>query len=107
MASITTADFKNGVCIQHNHDIFMIVEFQHVKPGKGNAFVRTKLKSMTTGRVLEHTFPSGSKSEAIRVERRQYQYLYKEGDTYNFMNNETFDQVVINEKLINNPALLQ
>lgn len=106
MASITTADFKNGVCIEHNNDIYMIVEFQHVKPGKGNAFVRTRLKSMTNGRVLEHTFPSGSKVEAIRVERRQYQYLYKEDDTYHFMNNETFDQVGINENLINNPSLL-
>jgi elongation factor P len=106
MAAISTADFKNGICINHNHDIFMLVEFQHVKPGKGNAFVRTKLKSMTTGRVLEHTFPSGVRLEAIRVERRQYQYLYDEGDIYYFMNNDTFDQVGINEKLINNPGLL-
>jgi elongation factor P len=84
----------------------MIVEFQHVKPGKGNAFVRTKLKSMTSGRVLEHTFPSGSRLEAIRVERRQYQYLYNEGEFYHFMNNDTFDQISINDKLINNPGLL-
>jgi elongation factor P len=99
-------DFKNGMCIKHNNDIFQVVEFLHVKPGKGAAFVRTKLKSVSTGKVLEHTFPSSHKIDEVRIERRQYQYLYPEGDMYNFMNNETFEQIAIEEKIINNPALL-
>lgn len=100
------ADFKNGMCIKFNNDIYQVVEFLHVKPGKGAAFVRTKLKNVTTGRVLENTFPSSHKIEEVRVERRQYQYLYPEGDMYNFMNNETFEQIAIDEKLINNAPLL-
>lgn len=94
------------MCIKHNNDIFQVVEFLHVKPGKGAAFVRTKLKSVSTGKVLEHTFPSSHKIDEVRIERRQYQYLYPEGDMYNFMNNETFEQIAIEEKIINNPALL-
>lgn len=100
------ADFRNGMCIKFNNDIFQVVEFLHVKPGKGAAFVRTKLKSVTTGKVLEHTFPSNHKIDEVRVERRQYQYLYQEGDVYNFMNNDTFEQIAIAETIINNPALL-
>lgn len=94
------------MCIRHNNDIYQVVEFLHVKPGKGAAFVRTKLKSISTGKVLEHTFPSSHKVDEVRVERRQYQYLYREGDMYHFMNTETFEQIAIEEKLINNPALL-
>lgn len=94
------------MCIKHNNDIFQVVEFLHVKPGKGAAFVRTKLKSVSTGKVLEHTFPSSHKIDEVRIERRQYQYLYPEGDMFNFMNNETFEQIAIEEKIINNPALL-
>jgi elongation factor P len=100
------ADFKNGMCIKFNNDIFQVVEFLHVKPGKGAAFVRTKLKSVSTGKVIENTFPSSHKIDEVRVERRQYQYLYPEGDMYNFMNNETFEQIAIDEKIINNPKLL-
>jgi elongation factor P len=100
------ADFKNGMCIKFNNDIYQVVEFLHVKPGKGAAFVRTKLKSVTTGRVLENTFPSSHKIDEVRVERRQYQYLYKEGDMYNFMNNDTFEQIAIEERTINNAPLL-
>ncbi|MCO5247696.1 MAG: elongation factor P [Chitinophagales bacterium] len=100
------ADFRNGMCIRFNNDIYQVVEFLHVKPGKGAAFVRTKLKSVTTGRVLENTFPSNAKIEEVRVEKRQYQYLYPEGDIYYFMNNETFEQIPIDEKIINNPKLL-
>ncbi|MEM9023529.1 MAG: elongation factor P, partial [Bacteroidota bacterium] len=74
----TTADFKNGMCIEHNNDLYTIVEFQHVKPGKGPAFVRTKLKNINTGRVLENTFTSGFKINPVRIERRTYQYLYPE-----------------------------
>jgi elongation factor P len=100
------ADFKNGMCIKFNNDIYQVVEFLHVKPGKGAAFVRTKLKSVSTGKVIENTFPSSHKIDEVRVERRQYQYLYPEGDMYNFMNNETFEQIAIDEKIINNPKLL-
>jgi len=100
------ADFKNGMCIKFNNDIYQVVEFLHVKPGKGAAFVRTKLKSVSTGKVIENTFPSSHKIDEVRVERRQYQYLYPEGDMYNFMNNETFEQIAVDEKIINNPKLL-
>ncbi len=104
----TTADFKNGLCIEHNGELWSIVEFQHVKPGKGPAFVRTKLRNLRTGRVLENTFTAGVKIDLARVERRQYQFLYKENDnTYNFMHNETFEQIAIDGNLISNPALLK
>ena len=88
----TTADFRNGLCIMHNGDLYTISEFQHVKPGKGPAFVRSKLKNVKTGRILTNTFTSGVKIDIQRVERRQYQYLYNEGDTYHFMNSENFEQ---------------
>lgn len=102
-----TSDIRNGLCINFNNDIYSVVEFLHVKPGKGSAFVRTKLKSMTTGRVLEHTFPAGHKVDDVRVERRNYQFLYPEGDLFNFMDNETFEQVSLNQNLISNPLLLK
>ncbi|HZH67827.1 MAG TPA: elongation factor P [Chitinophagales bacterium] len=100
------ADFRNGMCIRFNNDIYQVVEFLHVKPGKGAAFVRTKLKSISTGKVLENTFPSNHKIDEVRVERRRYQYLYREDDIFHFMNNETFEQIGIPENIINNPALL-
>jgi elongation factor P len=104
----STADFRNGLCIDMNNELWSIVEFLHVKPGKGAAFVRTKLSNLRTGRQLEHTFPSGTKIDVARVERRPYQFLYKEGDSsYNFMHNETFEQITIEENLITNPGLLK
>lgn len=104
----TTADFKNGLCIVHNNELWTIVEFQHVKPGKGPAFVRTKLKNLRNARVLEFTFTAGVKIEPARVERRPYQFLYKEGeDTYNFMHTETYEQLSIPKDIINNPGLLK
>lgn len=103
----TTADFRNGLCISFNNDLFQIVEFQHVKPGKGPAFVRTKIKSLTTGRVLDNTFNSGVKIDVVRIERRQYQYLYCEGDAYHFMNNETFEQTFIDKTMIEATGLLK
>ena len=104
----TTADFKNGLCLVYNNDLWTIVEFQHVKPGKGNTFVRTKLKHIKSGRVQEVRFDAGIKIEVARVERRPYQFLYKEGDTsYCFMHSETFDQLSIEESMINNPGLLK
>ncbi|NUO00179.1 MAG: elongation factor P [Saprospiraceae bacterium] len=103
----STSDIRNGLCIEYNHDIFTIVEFQHVKPGKGNAFVRTRLKSLTTGRVIENTFPAGHKIDTVRVERREYQYLYNDGATFNFMNNETFEELALQETMIENADLLK
>ncbi|PLW95203.1 MAG: elongation factor P [Marinilabiliales bacterium] len=102
-----TSDIRNGLVIEHNNDLFVVVEFQHVKPGKGAAFVRTKLKSLTTGKVLQNTFPAGSKINIQRVERRSYQYLYKDGTSYNFMHNETYEQIPIEEELINAPQFLK
>jgi elongation factor P len=103
----TTADFRNGMCINFKDDIYTIVQFQHVKPGKGPAFVRTKLKNVKTGRVVENTFSSGVKVEEVRVERRQYQYLYKDDMGFNFMNTETFEQISIPETMIENNDLMK
>jgi elongation factor P len=96
----TTADIKNGLTIEHNGKPHQIVYFQHVKPGKGGAFVRTKLKNLENGRVVENTFNSGVKINVIRIERRPYQYLYKDDMGYVFMNLETFEQIHMNENLI-------
>ncbi len=103
----TTADFRNGLCLEFNNELYTIVEFQHVKPGKGAAFVRTKLKNLKTGKVIPNTFSAGVKINIARVERRQYQYLYKDDNGYNFMHNETFEQVSIPEEIISAPALLK
>ena len=103
----TTSDIRNGLCIDFNNDIYYVVEFQHVKPGKGNAFVRTKLKSLTTGKVIDNTFPAGHKINDVRVERRKYQYLYNDDMGYHFMNNETFEQVHINGDMIENKELMK
>ena len=103
----STSDIRNGLCIRHNNDIFSVVEFQHVKPGKGAAFVRTKLKSLTTGRVLDNTFPAGHKIEEVRVERHKMQYLYNDDMGYHFMDTETFEQAALDVKLIDNPGLLK
>jgi elongation factor P len=103
----TTADFRNGMCLVFNHDLYTIVEFQHVKPGKGAAFVRTKLKSLTTGRVIENTFNSGVKVTTARVERRPYQFLYKDDLGYHFMDSNSFEQVALEESLIDVPDLLK
>jgi elongation factor P len=103
----STADFKNGLVINFNNELYTVIEFQHVKPGKGAAFVRTKLKNVKTGKVLPNTFPAGVKIDIQRVERRQYQYLYNEGTQYHFMNNESFEQTFIDEDVINAPKLLK
>ena len=103
----STADIRNGLCIEFNNDLYSVVEFQHVKPGKGAAFVRTKLKSLTTGRVLDNTFPAGHKIEAVRIERHQFQYLYREDDIFHFMNNETYEQIALQGSMISNPGLLK
>lgn len=103
----STSDIRNGLCIRHNNDIFSIVEFQHVKPGKGAAFVRTKLKSLTTGRVLDNTFPAGHKIDEVRVERRKMQYLYNDDMGYHFMDMDSYEQVALQEKLLDQPGLLK
>ncbi len=91
----TTADIRNGMCIDLDGQYFFIIEFLHVKPGKGAAFVRTKLRNVTTGRVLDKTFNAGVKIDEVRIERRPYQFLYKDEMGYNFMNTETFEQISI------------
>ncbi len=103
----TTADFRNGLCLEINNELFTIVEFQHVKPGKGGAFVRTKLKNLKTGKVLANTFNAGVKVNVARVERRPYQFLYKDDMGYHFMHSDTFEQVSIEEHIINAPELLK
>lgn len=103
----TSNDIKMGLCLKFNHDICTVVDFQHVKPGKGPAFVRGKLKSLTTGRVIENTWPAGHKIETVRVERHKFQYLYKDETGMNFMNSETFEQTVVNPDIIENWDLLK
>ena len=98
---INAQDIKNGTCIRMDGKLYFCVEFLHVKPGKGNTFMRTKLKDVVNGYVLERRFNIGEKLEDVRVERRPYQFLYKEGDDYIFMNQETFEQVPISHNLIN------
>ncbi|MBO0323289.1 elongation factor P [Muricauda sp. CAU 1633] len=103
----STSDIRKGLCIRYNHDIFKIVEFLHVKPGKGPAFVRTKLKSVTTGKVIDNTFSAGHKIEDVRVETRSYQYLYPEGDTFHFMNTEDYNQIALPKDNLDAPDLLK
>ncbi len=103
----STSDIRNGFCFKYNNDVVSVVEFQHVKPGKGAAFVRTKMKSLTTGRVLDNTFPSGHKIEEVRVERHKMQYLYNDDMGYHFMNSETFEQARLAKDLIDRPGLLK
>jgi elongation factor P len=102
-----TSDFKNGLVMNFNGELYSIVEFQHVKPGKGPAFVRTKLKNVKTGKVIPNTFTAGVKIDVQRVERRQYQYLYNDGADYHFMNTETYEQTFVAEEIINAPALMK
>ena len=96
----TTADFKNGLVINHKSNLWKIVEFQHVKPGKGGAFVRTKIKNLRTGQVVEETFRAGEKIEKIRIEARKYNYLYTSSGVYYFMDNDTFEQIELNESQV-------
>ena len=97
---INSQDIKNGVCIRMDGRLYFVIEFLHVKPGKGNTIMRVKFKDVVDGRVLERRFNIGEKLEDVRVERRPYQFLYKDGDDLVFMNNETFEQVPIAHDLI-------
>ncbi|WP_292891027.1 elongation factor P [Nonlabens sp.] len=103
----STSDIRKGLCIHYNHDIFKIIEFLHVKPGKGPAFVRTKLKSVTSGKVIDNTFSAGHKIEEIRVETHAFQFLYQDGEGYHFMNTETFEQIILQENSLDAPGLLK
>lgn len=103
----STSDIRNGLCIRHNNDIYKITEFLHVKPGKGPAFVRTKLKSVTTGKVLENTFSAGHKIEEVRVETHKFQFLYNDGEFYHFMNTEDYTQIQLSEAALDAPQLLK
>lgn len=103
----TTADFKNGLCIEFNNDLYTIVEFQHVKPGKGSAFVRTKLKSLKSGRVIDNTFNSGVKVTTARIERRGHQYLFKDDLGLHFMDSSSFEQVSLPEEMVEGSQFLK
>lgn len=100
MATITTSDFKKGLFILFKDEPHQIIDFQHVNPGKGSAFVRTRLKSIKTGRVQEFTYKSGESVEELFIETREMQYLYHEGDSYLFMDNQTFEQYAVPASLL-------
>jgi elongation factor P len=97
---ISTADFRNGMVVVHDENLMEIVEFQHVKPGKGGAFVRTKFKNVLTGRVLDKTFRAGERMEEARVEERTWQFLYTDGDLYHFMHPETYEQIAVGKEVV-------
>ena len=103
----TTADFRNGLCIQYNGYPWKIESFQHVKPGKGPAFVRTKIRNLNTGRLLENTFTSGVKIDIIRIENRKYQFLYAEGRDYHLMNLDDYEQIMLQKEFIENVEFLK
>lgn len=103
----TTADFRNGLCIEFNQNLYTIVEFQHVKPGKGPAFVRTKLKSLNTGKIIENTFNAGVKVTTARIERRPHQFLYKDDLGFHFMDSNSFEQITLQKELIDAHELMK
>lgn len=103
----TTSDIRNGLCFKYNHDIYTVVSFQHVKQGRGAAFVRVKMKSLTSGKVIEQNFNTSTKIDDIRVERHKFQYLYSDGEDRVFMHQETFEQVNLPDRLIDNVDLLE
>lgn len=103
----STSDIKKGLCIRYNNDIYKIIDFLHVKPGKGPAFVRTKLKNVSTGRVIDNTFSAGHKIETIRVETSKYQFLYNDAENFHFMNNDDFNQITIDKNMLENSDFLK
>jgi elongation factor P len=100
MASVS--DFRNGMAIRHNGVIWVVNEFQHVKPGKGQAFIRTKLKQLMTGKVVDHTFRLSETIEEVRLQEKEMQYLYAAGDDLCFMDNETYDQINLPKEMVGN-----
>ncbi len=103
----SSSDIRKGLCIKYNNDIYKIIEFLHVKPGKGPAFVRTKLKSVTSGKVIDNTFSAGHKIDDVRVETHKFQYLYNEGDTYHFMNTADYSQITLQKETLDAPDLMK
>ena len=103
----STADIKNGLCIEYNNGLYTVIDFQHVKPGKGPAFVRTKLRNVESGKVLDNTFTSGHKITTARIERRAHQFLYKDDIGYHFMDSNTYEQVALPDEIIDNADLLK
>lgn len=103
----STSDIRNGLCINYNHDIFKVIEFLHVKPGKGPAFVRTKMKSVTNGKVIDNTFSAGHKIEEVRVETHKFQFLYNDGETYHFMNTADYSQIELQKAVLDSPDLMK
>ena len=103
----TTSDFRNGLCFNHNGDPWKIESFLHVKPGKGPAFVRTKIRNLNNGRLLENTFTSGVKIDVIRIENRKYQFLYAERNDYHLMNNDDYEQIMMQKDSIDNVQFLK
>jgi elongation factor P len=97
---ISAGDFRNGITIEFEGNVYQIIEFQHVKPGKGAAFVRTKLKNIINGGVVEKTFRPTEKCPQARIDRKDMQYLYSDGDLYNFMDTETYDQIALNTETV-------
>lgn len=102
--AISTAEFRNGMCIEYNNKLWVILEFQHVKPGKGGAFVRTKLRDIRTGRVVEHTFNAGAKFESLRLEKKKMQYLYNDGMDFYFMDTTSYEQISIPSDIVGDVA---
>lgn len=103
----TSNDIKKGMCIEFSNDIFKIIEFMHVKPGKGPAFVRTKMKSVTNGKVLENTFSAGHKIDEVKVITRKFQYLYEDDNGFHFMNNDDYTQIYIDKVMIENSQFMK
>ena len=103
----SSSDIRKGLCIHFNNDIYKIIEFLHVKPGKGPAFVRTKLKSVTNGKVIDNTFSAGHKIDEVRVETKRFQFLYKEVTTYHFMNVDDYNQITVEENLLDASQFLK
>ena len=101
----STAEFKNGLIFEHKGNLWKIVEFLHVKPGKGSAFVRTKLKNIKTGQVIDETFRSGEKINIVRIDAKEFSYLYNDGSFYTFMDNETYEQISLTKEQIGNDTL--
>ena len=102
--AISTADFRNGMCIEYNNKLCTIVEFQHVKPGKGGAFVRTKLRDIKTGRVVDYTFNAGTKFDSVRLETKKMQFLYSDGTDFNLMDMSSFEQLSIPAETVGSAA---
>ncbi|CAI8310584.1 MAG: Elongation factor P [Cryomorphaceae bacterium] len=103
----SSSDIRKGLCINYSNDIYKVIEFLHVKPGKGPAFVRTKLKSVTNGKVIDNTFSAGHKIDEVRVETKKFQFLYKDGLTYHFMNVDDYNQITIEENLLDSCQFLK